>query len=193
MARISFSGELSYEINLRASRANHFLAKALAAGGEFGLTPYGIEALMTLRLEKGYLHVGSDTDGETTPDDVGWGRQARKKPTDFIGRRSLFRPANLDPDRKQLIGLVAQEADQVMRAGAHLLLGEHRQAPAVTDGWITSAAFSPSLGRHIALAMLRAGRSQQANAVTVIDEDVYYTATVVATPFWDADNKRLKQ
>jgi len=193
LARISFSGELSYEINLRAGRANHFLAKALDSGPEFGLTPYGIEALMTLRLEKGYLHVGSDTDGETTPDDVGWGRQARNKPTDFIGRRSLFRPANLDPDRKQLIGLVAKETGQVMRAGAHLLLGERRQAPAVTDGWITSAAFSPSLGRYIALAMLRAGRSQQGKVLTAIDEDMRYTATVVATPFWDAENERLKQ
>ncbi len=193
VVRISFSGELSYEINLRASHASNFLARALYAGKELGLTPYGIEALMILRLEKGYLHVGSDTDGETIPDDVGWGRQARTKQGDFIGKRSLFRPANMDPNRKQLVGLVATDKNQEIRAGSHLLIGENRQAPAVTDGWITSAAFSPILNRYFGLAMLRSGRSQEGKILTVIDDDKSYAVRVAPTPFWDSENERIRQ
>jgi len=190
--RISFSGETSFEVNLRASRSNHFLARVLQEGVEFGLTPYGIEALMTLRLEKAYFHVGSDTDGETTPDDVGWGQQARRKSADYIGKRSLFRPANLDSGRKQLVGLVAQDPEQVIRAGGHLLFGVDRQAPAASDGWITSAAFSPHLERYIALAMLRDGKSKEGQVVSVIDEEQRYTAMVVPTPFLDRNNERLE-
>lgn len=192
LIRVSFSGEPSYEVNLPANRAGGFLASALHQGAEFALAPYGIEALMTLRLEKGYLHVGSDTDGATTPDDVGWGRVARTKQADFIGKRSLNRPANLDPDRKQLVGLLALDKAQRIQAGGHLLVGASRRAPAPTDGWITSAAWSPNLGRYIALAMLRAGRSQQGAVLSVVDDHTTYPVKVVATPFWDRENERLK-
>ncbi|HLF30340.1 MAG TPA: glycine cleavage T C-terminal barrel domain-containing protein, partial [Xanthomonadales bacterium] len=190
--RVSFSGECSFEVNLPANQATRFLAQALAAGTAFGLVPYGIEALMLLRLEKGYLHVGSDTDGETTPDDIGWGRVARAKTTDFIGKRSLFRPASLDPQRKQLVGLLAVDTHQRMRAGAHLLLGEGRNAPALTDGWITSAAFSPHLGRYLALGMLRAGRAHQGALLTVVDESDRYPVRVVPMAFLDPQNERMK-
>ena len=93
------------------------------AGAPFGITPYGIEALMILRTEKGYLHVGSDTDGSSTPDDVGWGHVARNKTSDFIGKRSLFRPGNMDTDRKQLVGLEPLDLQQAVHAGGHLLSG----------------------------------------------------------------------
>jgi sarcosine oxidase subunit alpha len=190
--RVSFSGETSFEINLPANQANHFLARALQAGPAFGLTPYGIEALMILRLEKGYLHVGSDTDGETTPDDVGWGQVARNKPADYVGKRSLFRPGNLDPGRKQLVGLLATDQARVMRPGAHLLLGKARQAPALTDGWITSAGFSPTMGRCLALGMLRAGRENTGAVLSVIDQEQHYEVTVVPVTFFDPANTRLK-
>jgi len=191
--RVSFSGEISYEVNLPANRATSFLARLMKLRDEIGLTPYGIETLMVLRLEKGYFHVGSDTNGETTPDDVGWGQVARNKPTDFIGRRSLFRPANLRPDRKQLVGLVALDTHQTIHAGGHLLIGENRCAPEATDGWITSAAHSPTLGRHIALAMLRAGGNHKGQVLTVIDGDEQYQVRVVSTPFFDMQNERLKK
>ena len=193
LVRVSFSGEASYEVNLPANRAGSFLARALHQGAEFAVTPYGIEALMTLRLEKGYLHVGSDTDGATTPDDVGWGQAARNKQADFIGKRSLYRPANQDPNRKQLVGLLALDTEQRIQAGGHLLIGASRHAPAATDGWITSAAWSPNLGRCIALAMLRAGRSQRGAVLSVIDDHGTYPVKVVATPFWDKENERLKK
>lgn len=192
LARVSFSGELSFEVNLPASRASHFLARAMGAGKAFELVPYGIEALMLLRLEKGFLHVGSDTDGQTTPDDVGWGLVARNKPDDYIGRRSLFRPANQADGRKQLVGLLAIDPAQRIIAGGHLLLGKGRAAPALTDGWITSAAFSPTLGRHIALGVLRGGRALEGRRLTAVDGDQRYLLRVAALPFYDPANRRLQ-
>ncbi len=192
IVRVSFSGEASYEVNIPARQAPEFLRAALETGAPFGIEPYGVEALMLLRLEKGYLHVGSDTDGSSTPDDVGWGHVARGKASDFIGRRSLSRPANLDPERKQLVGLEPLDPAQEVRPGGHLLIGTARQAPAVTDGWITSAAFSPTLGRYVALAVLRAGRAKMGETVTVCDESKRYEMRVVSPVFYDPDHERLK-
>ena len=191
IARVSFSGELSFELNVPARCGAGLLQAILAAGEPFGLTPYGIEALMILRLEKGYLHVGSDTDGSTTPDDVGWGRVARRKQSDFIGRRSLDRVANRAGGRNQLVGLQALDAARPLRAGGHLLVGENRQPPALTDGWITSAAFSPTLGRHIALGMLKDGRERLGSVLTVCDEDDRYRVKVVPSAFHDPENQKL--
>ncbi len=192
IVRVSFSGETSFEVNIAANQASHFLARALHSGQELGLTPYGIEALMILRLEKGYLHVGSDTDGSTTPDDVGWGQVARNKTADYVGKRSLSRPANLDSQRKQLVGLLATDPAQVMRPGAHLLLGKNRQAPALTDGWITSAGFSPTMGRCLALGMLRGGREHAGAVLSVIDQEQRYEVMVVPATFLDPENARLR-
>jgi sarcosine oxidase subunit alpha len=147
---------------------------------------------MLLRLEKGYLHVGTDTDGSSTPDDVGWGHVARNKDTDFIGRRSLLRPGNLDPERKQLVGLEPLDPQQAMRPGGHLLLGAGRRPPAPTDGWITSAAHSPALGRHVALGVLRAGREKLGETVTVCDGGETFEVRVVRPVFYDSDNDKLK-
>ncbi len=90
--RVSFSGELGYEINVPARYGATLWAELMKNGADFGVTPYGLEAVLLLRLEKGYLHVGADTDGTTTPADVGWGEIAAKKKADFIGKRSLDAP-----------------------------------------------------------------------------------------------------
>jgi len=190
--RISFSGELSYELNIPSSCANEFLQMLLQQGQSLDITPYGIEALMTLRLEKGYMHVGSDTDGETIPDDVGWGRAARQKSGDYIGRRSLFRAASLETNRRQLVGLLAMEPERVMRAGGHFLPDSSRGVPAATQGWITSAAYSPHLQRHIALGMLRGGREKLGQTVEVYDAGQTYTVKIVPPCFVDPDNQRLR-
>lgn len=190
--RVSFSGEMSFEINVPARLAASFLRAALDAGQALGVTAYGIEALMILRLEKGYLHVGSDTDGSSTPDDVGWGRVARNKVSDYVGRRSLLRAHNQGAERKQLVGLEAVVADQVLRPGAHLLPGENHQPPAQTDGWISSAAYSPKLGRHIALGVLTGGRSRIGELLTACDEKQRYRLRVTGTVFYDPHNERLR-
>ena len=107
--RVSFSGELGYEINVPARYGAALWRELLRAGGDLGVTPYGVETVLLLRLEKGFLHVGVDTDGTTAPDDIGWGEIAARKKSDFIGKRSLRRPDNLRADRLQLVGLTADD------------------------------------------------------------------------------------
>jgi sarcosine oxidase subunit alpha len=146
---------------------------------------------MVLRTEKGYLHVGSDTDGSSTPDDVGWGPIARAKTDDYIGKRSLYREGNQASGRKQLVGLEALDPDQAMRPGGHLLAGEGRNPPAETEGWITSASYSPNLGRHIALGVLADGRERGGEILTVCDEKLRYSVKVVPPVFYDPQNSKL--
>ncbi len=185
--RVSFSGELGYEINVPARYGATLWAELLKAGADFGLTPYGIETVLLLRLEKGYLHVGADTDGTTTPADVGWGEVAAKKKADFIGKRALARPDNQRNDRLQLVGLAATE-ERLLAAGAHLRLAG---TTAGSDGWVTSAGYSPALGRPVALAMLRGGRARLGQAITVHDMEQSGEATIVSPTFLDPEGKRL--
>jgi sarcosine oxidase subunit alpha len=185
--RVSFSGELGYEINVPACCGAALWTELLKAGADFGVTPYGVETVLLLRLEKGYLHVGVDTDGTTAPADVGWGEAARKRKSDFIGKRSLARSDNQRADRLQLVGLT--DADpSILTAGAHLRLPG---TAAGSDGWVTSAAHSPALGKTIALALLRGGRARLGEKVALHDLGRTCDATVVSPTFLDPEGKRL--
>jgi len=192
IVRVSFSGECSFEVSVPARHGAGFLEAVLQAGKPLDIAPYGIEALMVLRLEKGFLHVGTDTDGSSTPDDVGWGEVARRKQRDYLGRRSLFRSGNLDASRKQLVGLEPLQSAQAMRPGAHLLIGENRTPPAPTDGWITSAAYSPTLGRHVALGLVAGGRARLGETLTACDEAQRYPVKIVSPVFYDPENQQLR-
>lgn len=185
--RVSYTGELGYEINVSARHGAALWRELTWSGGDLGVAPFGIESLLLLRLEKGFLHVGVDTDGTTSPADVGWGQVAMKKKADFLGKRSLTRSDNLRADRLQLVGLVADDPG-VLVSGAHLRLPGTTQG---SDGWVTSAALSPALGRPIALAMLRGGRRRLGETVAAHDLGRRGTAIVVATPFYDPEGKRL--
>ncbi|MEQ1753267.1 MAG: 2Fe-2S iron-sulfur cluster-binding protein [Micropepsaceae bacterium] len=151
VARVSYTGELSYEISVSTDRAEALWGHIVSAGASFGLCPVGIDAWMELRTEKGYLHVGTDTDGTTTADDVGWSQIHRRK-SDFAGRRSLLRPANTRQDRFQLVGIQTTSPQLVPEPGDHLTDGT-----APTIGYITSSCFSQTLGRSVAMAMVRGG------------------------------------
>ncbi len=185
--RVSFSGELGYEINVPARYGATLWSELIKAGADFGVTPYGLETVLLLRLEKGYLHVGADTDGTTTPADVGWGEIAANKKADFIGKRSLTRPDNRRDGRLQLVGLTAAD-ERLLVTGAHLRLSGTAEG---SDGWVTSAAHSPALGRTVALAMLRGGRARLGQSVAVHDFGRSGEATVVASMFLDPEGKRL--
>jgi sarcosine oxidase subunit alpha len=185
--RVSFSGELGYEINVPARYGAALWTEILKAGADFGVTPYGVETVLLLRLEKGYLHVGVDTDGTTAPADVGWGAVAAKRRTDFIGKRSLARPDNQRADRLQLVGVTDAEAS-VLVPGAHLRLTGTVEG---SDGWVTSASHSPALGKTIALALLRGGRARHGEKVMVHDLDRRCEATIVSPTFLDPEGKRL--
>ncbi len=185
--RVSFSGELGYEINVPARYGAALWTELMKVGADFGVTPYGVETVLLLRLEKGYLHVGADTDGTTAPADVGWGDVAARRKGDFIGRRSLARPDNQRADRLQLVGLTDPDGTALV-AGAHLRLAGTMEG---SDGWVTSAAHSPALGKRIALALLRGGRARLGERVAVHDLDRKCEALVVPMTFLDAEGKRI--
>ncbi len=185
--RVSFSGELGYEINVPACYGPALWHELLSAGAELGVTPYGVETLLLLRLEKGFLDVGVDTDGTTAPADVGFGAIAARKKAAFAGKRSLGRSDNRRADRMQLVGLSADDAT-VLVSGAHLRLPGTSEG---SDGWVTSAGVSPTLGRPIALALLRGGRARLGESVVVHDLGRQCTATVVKPAFYDPEGTRL--
>lgn len=185
--RVSFSGELSYEVNVPARCGAALWRALMEAGRDAGIAPYGIESLLVLRLEKGFLHVGADTDGTTNPADIGWGEVALKKKADYIGKRSLGRADNLRQDRLQLVGLTSSDADALV-PGAHLRLSGTAEG---SDGWVTSAAVSPTLGRPIALAMLRSGHARLGERVTLHAEERTGLAEVVPMSFYDPENQRV--
>jgi sarcosine oxidase subunit alpha len=101
--RASFSGELGYEVNLPADEAVGLLERLWSCADAVGGVLYGIEALQVMRVEKGFIHIGTDTDGTTLPGDAGLARGIERKTANFVGRRSLTRPAARDPDRLQLM------------------------------------------------------------------------------------------
>jgi sarcosine oxidase, subunit alpha len=183
--RVSFTGELAYEINVRAGAAPELWNALLDAGKPHGIQPFGLDALLLMRLEKGFLHVGTDTDGTTVPDDVGWGRVAANKRGDYIGKRSLWLPEHRRTGRLQLVGLKS-ETDIVI--GGHLRLAG---STAATDGWVTSAGRSVMTDEPIALAMLRGGRERIGAQVLVHDGSTITQATIVAPPFYDATGERM--
>jgi sarcosine oxidase subunit alpha len=186
--RVSFSGELTYEINVPSNKGAALWTTMLEEGRQLGIEPYGVEALLHLRMEKGFLHIGADTDGTTVPDDVGFGKPAASKQRHYVGKRSLTLPENVRSDRLQLVGL-AGEGTTVLPVGSHLRLPA---SDAPTDGWVTSGGLLTSDDRPVALAMLRAGRSQMNQVVSVHDGGRIVTRARVVTPmFYDPSGVRM--
>jgi sarcosine oxidase subunit alpha len=186
--RASFSGELSYEINVPADRSEDLLNRLWGAAAQVGAGLYGIEALQTMRIEKGYIHIGTDTDGTTIPSDIGFGRGIDRKKANFIGRRSLGRPAALDANRLQLVGLVPADGRTLLPVGAQIA---QAQPPTLTEGHVTSSAMSATLGRPIALGMLTRGASRMGERVRVHHLGLTIEADVVSAPFIDPPGVRL--
>ncbi len=157
--RISFSGELSFEINVPANYGLGVWREIFEAGNEFGITPYGTETMHVLRAEKGFIIVGQDTDGSVTPIDLGMNRIVSKK-KDFLGKRSLSRSDCVRLDRKQFVGLLTEDPDIVLPEGAQLVDEPSTSYPVPMIGHVTSSYWSPTLGRSIALALVKGGHSR---------------------------------
>ncbi|MFI8219052.1 sarcosine oxidase subunit alpha family protein [Streptomyces sp. NPDC085932] len=161
VCRISFSGELAYEINVSAWYGQAVWERVHAAGQPYGITPYGTEAMHVLRAEKGYIIVGQDTDGTVTPQDAGmsWVVSQRKE---FIGRRSFSRADTARPDRKQLVGLLPADRATRLPEGTQLVAPDVclETVPVPMLGHVTSSYHSPALGRPFALALVAGGRSR---------------------------------
>ena len=186
--RASFNGELGYEINLPALHTQALLDRLWALGRDVEAIPYGVEALMIMRTEKGFIHVGGDTDGTTLPGDVGMDRGIAKKAANFVGRRSLLRPSATDAHRMQLVGLLARDGRTKLPMGAHVAA---HKPPAAIDGFVTSSHYSPVLGHPVALGMLTRGSQRLGEAVTVWHLGKPIEAVVARTPFFDAQGERL--
>ncbi len=187
--RASFSGELGYEINVPVDRVEALLERLWERAADFAAVPYGIEALEIMRTEKGYIHIGTDTDGTTLPQDIGFARAMERKAANFVGRRSLLRPASRDPERFQLVALSPADGRTQLPVGAQIAAAP---PPAQTEGHVTSSYWSPELRRPVALAMLARGSQRLGEKLRVHHLGSIVDAEVVKAPFVDPNGERLR-
>lgn len=184
--RVGFVGEMGYELHLRADHAGRLWDALLDAGREFAIRPFGVEAQRLLRLEKAHIIVGQDTDGLTTPFEAACGWAVKMDKPFFIGQRSL-RIIQRKPLRQKLAGFELQPAPHAARVlESHLVIESGDIA-----GRVTSIAWSPTLSGHIGLAMLRPDLASVGTRFKIrITDGTLVEATVVPTPFYDADGGR---
>ena len=193
VARVSFTGELAFEINVEGWCGPAMWTAAMEAGAPFGITPYGTEAMHVLRAEKGFVIVGQETDGTVTPHDLGMPWIVRKDESDFIGRRSLSRPDTIRPGRKQLVGVVPVDRSARLPEGVQLIRPEHQGStpPVPMLGHVTSSYRSAALGHAFALAMVSDGRSMLGSRVIApIPGGASIEATLTRPMFFDPENSR---
>jgi glycine cleavage system aminomethyltransferase T len=190
--RISFSGELAYEIGVPAGYGDALARALMQTGSAFGIAPYGTEALGVLRIEKGHV-AGNELDGRTTAGDLGFGRMMSTK-KDFIGRVMAGRPALVDPERQVLVGLRPTDSRARLCAGAHLMPLVAAQRAANDQGVVTSVAFSPALGCWIGLGLLAGGRRMIGRRVRAVDpvRDGMVEVEVCAPCFIDPHGERMR-
>ncbi|GAB4226645.1 MAG: sarcosine oxidase subunit alpha [Kiloniellaceae bacterium] len=190
VARLSFSGELAYEVYCGAHHGEAVWTRILEAGEPFGMIPYGVEALGTLRIEKGHV-AGPELDGRTTAEDLGLaGMVSRKK--HYVGSAMLDREGLIDPQRLKLVGLVSADGKKI-RPGAHLVAANDPASPPRSLGHVTSVTYSPALEKYIALGLLEDGPNRLGEKLVAtyplknIDVDV----EVVSSHFFDPDGSRM--
>jgi glycine cleavage system aminomethyltransferase T len=189
--RISFSGELAYELCVPAGYGESVWQALVEAGAGNGITPYGTEALGILRIEKGHV-AAAEINGQTTAADLGLGRMMSTG-KDYVGRVLAGREALLEADREQLVGLRCLSGDTRLYAGAHLLAHGADPVAANDLGHVTSVTYSPALDSWIALALLRGGRERHGETLRAVSplhrHDV--EVEVVSPHFYDPENERL--
>ena len=188
--RVSFTGEIGFEVNVPADFGAEVWQALHAAGQAHGLVEYGTEAMHVLRAEKGYIIVGQDTDGTVTPDDVGLSWAIGKAKPDFVGKRSLARAAMQAPDRKQLVGLRTRDGT-VLDEGAQVAAVRGQAPPMQLIGHVTSAYHSAVLKHPIALAMVAGGRSRLGETLFVPMPGGDLEVQVTAPVFYDDKGERL--
>ncbi len=190
--RISFSGELAYEIAVPTRYGDALIRRLMEAGREFDAIPYGTEALGVLRIEKGHA-AGNELNGQSTAAMLGMGRMVSQK-KDSIGRVLAGRPHLIREDDYRLVGLTPVSADSTILAGAHLMnIGEIASA-ANDQGWVTSTAYSPHIGSSIGLAFLKKGDQRHGDVIRIVNplDDGDIEATVTGPHFIDPEGERLR-
>ncbi len=189
--RVSFTGELGFEINVPAAYGLQVWDAVFAAGQAHGITPYGTETMHVLRAEKGFIIVGQDTDGTVTPYDAGLSWAVGKKKPDFVGKRSMARPDIVAAGRKQLVGLLTDDPNEVLEEGAQIVADPKQAVPMTMIGHVTSSYHSATLGRSIALALVEGGRERIGETLFVPMPGRTIPAKVSGTVFYDPDGSRL--
>ena len=184
--RISFSGELSFEIAVPAGQGRALWDRLLEAGAEFGVMPYGTEALHIMRAEKGFIMIGDETDGTVIPQDLGLNWAISKKKDDFLGKRGMEREAMIAPERWQLVGLETLDGSVLPHAALAPLEGENTNGQRKTQGRVTSTYHSPTLDRGIALGLVHRGPERMGEVIEFQgDAGRMIAARIVETCFHD--------
>ncbi|WP_417828070.1 sarcosine oxidase subunit alpha [Thalassospira sp.] len=190
--RISFTGEVGFEVNVPAHAGRALWEMLFEAGKKYDICPYGTETMHVLRAEKGYIIVGQDTDGTVTPYDAGLGWAIGKKKPDFVGKRGLARPDLAAEGRKQLVGLLTEDGQTKLEEGAQIVLDPNQPKPMKMVGHVTSSYHSDAAGRPIAMALLEDGFNRMGETIYVPMPDRVIKATVTGTVFYDPEGARLK-
>lgn len=189
--RLSFTGEIGFEINVPAPMGRQLWDTLWAAGQAYDITAYGTETMHVLRAEKGYIIVGQDTDGTVTPQDCGMGWAVGKKKPDFIGKRGLARPDLVADNRRHLVGLLTEDGSK-LEEGAQIVFDPDQPVPMTMVGHVTSSYHSDAVGRPIALALVEGGHDRMGQTVHIPMPDRTIAAKITPTVFVDPDNARLK-
>lgn len=188
LMRVSFTGELGFEVNVPSGYGRMVWEAIWERGRAHDMVAYGTETMHVLRAEKGFIIIGQETDGTVTPDDTGLGWAIGKAKPDFVGKRSLARPAMIAPDRKQLVGLLTRNPATVLEEGAQIVApSDYRTA----IGHVTSAYRSAVLGKSIALALVRGGRARMGETLHVPMPDGTIAVEVVEPVFLDSEGARI--
>lgn len=190
--RISFTGELSYEVNVQADYALGVWEQIIEAGKEFDLTPYGTETMHVLRAEKGFIIVGQDSDASVTPDDLNMGWcVGRTKPFSWIGKRGMNRADCLREDRKQLVGLKPIDPNQVLPEGAQLVFDPKQSIPMQMVGHVTSSYMSAAMGYSFAMAVVKGGLKRMGERVFApLADGSVIEAEICSSVFYDPKGDR---
>ncbi|MDF1759099.1 MAG: sarcosine oxidase subunit alpha family protein [Coxiellaceae bacterium] len=190
--RISFTGELTFEVNVNANYGRYVWQALINAGAEFNITPYGTEAMHVLRAEKGYVITGQETDGSVTPVDLNmsWAL-SKKKAFSYIGKRGLSRKDLMRENRKQLVGLVTNDPLKVIPEGAQIVNNNKSTPPSEMQGHVTSSYYSAALKHSVALALVKSGLNRMGETVFCYTPfGRMIEATITESIFYDKEGVR---
>ena len=191
MFRVSFTGELGFEVNVPADYGAAVWEAIYAAGQAHGMVEYGTETMHVLRAEKGYIIVGQDTDGTVTPDDAALGWAIGKNKADFVGKRSLERASMKAAGRKQLVGLRTRDGRTLLEEGAQIAARPAQKPPMELIGHVTSSYASSVLGHPIALALIAGGRARLGQTLYVPMPAGDLEVEVTSPVFYDPTGARI--
>lgn len=189
VARVSFTGELSFEVNVRARDMLSLWETIMAAGASFGIEPVGSETSHALRVEKGFLSLAHEVDGTTDPFDLGMGWIMSRKKADFLGKRSVMIRRGAKGPRRELVGLLTRDGKRLVEEGAPITRMGRKEC---TEGLVTASVWSVANSRSVALALLKGGRSRMGESAYIRLPGEIIEAEIVAPCFYDPKGLRLR-